>query len=93
MICSSGTDVSKSLYVYTLYTLSISVTMSVAGPSSRPVQAFYCAICILPTEYCEFGPSVSKCKTWLESNDKAEYERVWGEGENSTALGAPFFVH
>ncbi|RSH77706.1 Translation machinery-associated protein 22 [Apiotrichum porosum] len=61
--------------------------MSVAGPSSRPVQAFYCAICSLPTEYCEFGPSVSKCKTWLESNDKAEYERVWGEGNLAARIG------
>lgn len=54
--------------------------MSVAGPSTKPVQAYYCSVCTLPTEYCEFGPSVSKCKTTLEEADKAEFERIWGEG-------------
>lgn len=55
--------------------------MSHAGPSTKPVTVSYCTVCTLPTEYCEFGPSFSKCKTSLEANDKAEYERLWGEGE------------
>lgn len=57
-------------------------TMSaVAGPSTKPVTITYCAVCTLPTEYCEFGPSVSKCKAHLQETDKDEYERVWGDSE------------
>lgn len=55
--------------------------MSVAGPSSKPIIVSYCAVCTLPTEYCEFGPSFSKCKTFLEANNKPEFDRLWGEGE------------
>lgn len=57
--------------------------MSVAGPSTKPVTPHYCGVCSLPTEYCEFGPSFSKCKTWLEGKDGAEYERLWGAGEST----------
>lgn len=57
------------------------LTMSVAGPSTKPVSPHYCGVCSLPTEYCEFGPSFSKCKTWLEGKDREEYERLWGAGE------------
>lgn len=55
---------------------------AVAGPSTKPVTPFYCEVCTLPTEYCEFGPSFSKCKTWLESEDKGEFDRLWGEGRS-----------
>ncbi|KAK4684999.1 density-regulated protein, partial [Tremellales sp. Uapishka_1] len=61
--------------------------MSVAGPSTKPVQPFYCAICSLPTEYCEFGASVSKCKAWLEEEDKEEYERLWSESTLDARIG------
>lgn len=54
---------------------------AVAGPSTKPVTITYCAVCTLPTEYCEFGPSVSKCKAHLQETDKEEYERVWGDSE------------
>lgn len=54
--------------------------MSVAGPSTKPVVVTYCSVCSLPTEYCEFGASFSKCKTTLEANDKEEFDRLWGEG-------------
>jgi hypothetical protein len=53
---------------------------AVAGPSTKAVNPSYCQVCTLPTEYCEFGPSFSKCKTWLESEDKGEFDRLWGEG-------------
>jgi hypothetical protein len=53
---------------------------AVAGPSTKPVNPFYCEVCTLPTEYCEFGPSFSKCKAWLESEDRQEFDRLWGEG-------------
>lgn len=54
---------------------------AVAGPSTKPVTITYCAVCTLPTEYCEFGPSVSKCKAHLQETDKDEYERVWGDSK------------
>ena len=56
---------------------------AVAGPSTKPVQPFYCGVCSLPTEYCEFGPSITKCKTWLETEDQGEFSRLWGEGESN----------
>lgn len=62
-------------------TNKLKMASAVSGPSTKQVHPFYCAVCSLPTEYCEFGPSVSKCKAWLEGQDKDEYERVWGEGE------------
>jgi hypothetical protein len=58
----------------------ISNMAAVAGPSTRPVIPFYCEVCSLPTEYCEFGPSFTKCKSWLEGEDKGEFDRLWGEG-------------
>ncbi|CAD6585335.1 MAG: Translation machinery-associated protein 22 [Tremellales sp. Tagirdzhanova-0007] len=61
--------------------------MALAGPSSRPMVPFYCAICSLPTEYCEFGTSLSKCRTWLESQDGDEYNRLWGEGSLTARMG------
>ena len=67
-------------WISTSTSLQNSIIMSVAGPSTKPVQPFYCGVCTLPTEYCEFGASLSKCKTWLEGKDKAEYDRLWGEG-------------
>ncbi|WWC93156.1 translation machinery-associated protein 22 [Kwoniella dendrophila CBS 6074] len=60
---------------------------SVAGPSTKPITPHYCEICSLPTEYCEFGPSFSKCKTWLENEDKDEFERLWGEGNLVSRIG------
>jgi len=53
---------------------------AVAGPSTKPVVPSYCGVCSLPTEYCEFGPSFSKCKSWLEEKRPEEYSRLWGEG-------------
>jgi hypothetical protein len=35
-------------------------------PRFAPV---YCGVCSLPPEYCEFQPSVAKCKDWLEQAD------------------------
>jgi hypothetical protein len=67
-------------FSYTLPYIQHNKMSAVAGPSTKPVIPFYCEVCTLPTEYCEFGPSVTKCKTWLESEDKGEFDRLWGEG-------------
>ncbi|KAJ1026588.1 hypothetical protein NDA13_003965 [Ustilago tritici] len=54
-----------------------------AGPSvpagPQPRQVIYCAICTFPPEYCEFGPSPSKCRTWLHDNQPALYSKLWSE--------------
>ena len=75
---------SPSLSTHFFQHNSISTMAAVAGPSTstKPVTPFYCEVCILHTEYCEFGPSFSKCKTWLESEDKGEFDRLWGEGRS-----------
>jgi len=36
--------------------------------SEYPLNIVYCPICTLPPEYCEFGPSFSKCKKWIAEN-------------------------
>jgi hypothetical protein len=59
---------------------------AIAGPSTKPISALYCGVCTLPAEYCEFGPSFSKCKTWLEDKHPDEYARLWGEGGYRAAL-------
>ena len=66
---------------------------AVAGPSTKPVQPFYCGVCSLPTEYCEFGPSITKCKTWLENEDQGEFSRLWGEGESPAVYGEVSACH
>lgn len=64
--------------------------MSEAGPSSVPAprEVTYCAICTFPPEYCEFGPSASKCRTWLEQNNAQLYARIWSEEAINSNLAA-----
>jgi hypothetical protein len=52
-----------------------------AGPSTKPVTVVYCNVCSLPAEYCEFGSSISKCKTWLEEQDPQLFAKLYGEGK------------
>ncbi len=58
-----------------------------AGPSTHPTHVLYCGICSLPVEYCEFGASLTKCKTWLEEADEAEYERLYSEDALKDKIG------
>ncbi|WVO13680.1 translation machinery-associated protein 22 [Cryptococcus depauperatus] len=60
---------------------------AVPGPSTKPIHPFYCHICSLPTEYCEFGSSASKCKSWLEEKDRDEFERLYSEGALASKIG------
>ena len=61
-----------------------------AGPSvptgPQPRQVVYCAVCTLPPEYCEFGPSPSKCRTWLRDNQPELYTNLWSEEAISSNL-------
>jgi len=33
-----------------------------------PVKVEYCGVCGMPPEFCEYGGSWAKCRTWIESN-------------------------
>lgn len=61
-------------------------TSATAGPSTVPVDVLYCGICSLPAEYCEFSPTTSKCKSWLESNHHDEWQRLYSEGAVTSRL-------
>lgn len=63
---------------------------SEAGPSvltgPQPREVIYCAVCTFPPEYCEFGPSPSKCRTWLKDNQPELYSKLWSEEAISSNL-------
>ncbi|KAG7570993.1 hypothetical protein FFLO_01087 [Filobasidium floriforme] len=58
-----------------------------AGPSTKPVTVVYCNVCSLPAEYCEFGSSISKCKTWLEEQDPQLFAKLYGEDAIKEKIG------
>ncbi|CAG8447120.1 8623_t:CDS:2 [Ambispora leptoticha] len=45
-------------------------------PVSTAKQVIYCGVCTLPPEYCEFGPTLDKCKKWLQEKHPELYERL-----------------
>ncbi|KAG0306927.1 Translation machinery-associated protein 22 [Dissophora globulifera] len=63
------------------------------APSSehvKPREVPYCGFCSLPPEYCEFGPTLDKCKEWLSKNDKVLYAILYNTLEDqlyATSLG------
>ncbi|SNX87245.1 related to Translation machinery-associated protein 22 [Melanopsichium pennsylvanicum] len=59
-----------------------------AGPSTgpQPREVIYCAVCTFPPEYCEFGPSPSKCRTWLHDHQPELYSKLWSEEAISSNL-------
>ncbi|KAF9961437.1 Translation machinery-associated protein 22 [Mortierella alpina] len=65
------------------------------APSSehvKPREVPYCGFCSLPPEYCEFGPTLDKCKHWLSKNDKVLYSILYNTLEDhlaATSLGEP----
>ena len=38
------------------------------------------AVCGFPPEYCEFGSSITRCKTWLEQTHPDVYPEYYSEG-------------
>ena len=34
----------------------------------EPVVVYYCGVCKLPAEFCEFGPNFERCKKWIAKN-------------------------
>lgn len=49
-------------------------------------NTLYCDVCTFPPEYCEFGPSLKRCKEWLSQNHEAIYEHLYNEGHSATTL-------
>ncbi|KAG0238335.1 Translation machinery-associated protein 22 [Actinomortierella wolfii] len=53
-------------------------------------EVLYCGFCTLPPEYCEFGPTLDKCKEWLKKNDPVAFQILYNTLEDqlaSTSLG------
>lgn len=44
----------------------------------RPKKVLYCPLCTFPPEYCSFGSSASKCKSWLQSAHPDLAEQIYG---------------
>ncbi|RPA82685.1 eIF1-like protein [Ascobolus immersus RN42] len=62
-------------------------TMSeITEPQAKNV--LYCAVCSFPPEYCEFGPSSTKCKEWLQKSHPELYSKIW-EADPAAAAAAP----
>ncbi|KAF9093940.1 Translation machinery-associated protein 22 [Mortierella sp. GBA35] len=58
------------------------------APSSehvKPREVPYCGFCSLPPEYCEFGPTLEKCKHWLSKNDKVLYAILYNTLDDQLA--------
>ncbi|KDN52164.1 eIF1-like protein [Tilletiaria anomala UBC 951] len=55
------------------------VAEQLAPTAPVPLQLVYCQVCTFPPEYCEFGSSVSKCRTWLEKAHPEMYAKVWSD--------------
>ncbi|KAF9970614.1 Translation machinery-associated protein 22 [Modicella reniformis] len=61
------------------------------APSSEHVQPRevpYCGFCTLPPEYCEFGPTLDKCKEWLSKHDKVLYSILYNTLEDQLAAAS-----
>ncbi|WFD30316.1 Translation machinery-associated protein 22 [Malassezia sp. CBS 17886] len=85
--------VRTNIYMYNAgildYNVSVFRPMSVddapAAAENTPVDQFpartvaYCDICTFPYEYCEYGSSLTKCKTHLEEKDPALYAHLYSE--------------
>ncbi|RIB18159.1 translation initiation factor SUI1 [Gigaspora rosea] len=57
-----------------------------ATPVSTAKQVIYCGICSLPPEYCEFGPTLDKCKKWLQEKHPEMFDKLYSEPEMSEQL-------
>ncbi|CAO1618834.1 unnamed protein product [Parajaminaea phylloscopi] len=49
----------------------------------QPVEVLYCPLCTFPPEYCSFGSSASKCKSWLQDKHPDLAEEIYGSGSGA----------
>lgn len=54
----------------------------------EPQTVLYCDVCTFPPEYCEFGNSASKCRSWLEETHPDVYAALWGAEAVQAKLAA-----
>ncbi|CAG8609421.1 density-regulated protein DRP1 [Rhizophagus irregularis] len=47
--------------------------------ASTAVQVIYCGVCSLPPEYCEYGPTLSKCKEWLQEKHSELFDKLYSQ--------------
>ncbi|RGB43630.1 translation machinery-associated protein 22 [Rhizophagus diaphanus] len=47
--------------------------------ASTAVQVIYCGVCSLPPEYCEYGPTLSKCKEWLQEKQSELFDKLYSQ--------------
>ncbi|CAG8508643.1 13624_t:CDS:2 [Acaulospora morrowiae] len=52
-----------------------------ATPTSTAKQVTYCGVCSLPPEYCEFGPTLDKCKKWLQEKHSELFHKLYSQIE------------
>eukprot|EP00123_Amoebidium_parasiticum_P022739 comp9393_c0_seq1/m.4445 comp9393_c0_seq1/g.4445 ORF comp9393_c0_seq1/g.4445 comp9393_c0_seq1/m.4445 type:complete len:195 (-) comp9393_c0_seq1:542-1126(-) len=45
-----------------------------------PVEVFYCGVCTMPPEYCEYSPSPTACKEWLKTHNPQLYAQIYEGG-------------
>ncbi|KAI8065655.1 translation initiation factor SUI1 [Gongronella butleri] len=43
----------------------------------EPCKVFYCGICTMPLEFCEFSGTQEKCREWLKEHHEDEYNKVY----------------
>ncbi|KAG0151645.1 hypothetical protein CROQUDRAFT_56907 [Cronartium quercuum f. sp. fusiforme G11] len=75
--------------------VSVPVESSAPIESREPVipeEVLYCKICSFPVEYCEFGPRLSKCRTWLSEQNPEEYARLYPDSSELDAKLASLSV-
>lgn len=51
------------------------------------LDMFYCGACGFPPEYCEFGSSITRCKTWLEQTHPDVYPKYYSEDALASKIG------
>ncbi|CCO27506.1 Translation machinery-associated protein 22 [Rhizoctonia solani AG-1 IB] len=54
----------------------------------QPLNVLYCSVCSFPPEYCEFGSSVTKCKTWLQETHSELFDKYYSEDALQQKAGA-----
>lgn len=53
----------------------------------QPIQVLYCEICGFPSEFCEFGSSLTRCKEWLKESHPEMYDKHYSEEALQSKLG------
>jgi hypothetical protein len=62
-------------------TVSLEESVQAVNINSLKVisNIIYCRICTLPPEFCEYGTTLNKCKSWLEENDHPLYCALYSD--------------